>query len=141
MKRWLVVPLLAVLVVAACTKRREPPTAPGPPAPPATPRLVTVQMTAALRFVPRDTVVSPGDTVRWVNSSAMFHTTTSGMCPPCDPDGLWDSGLMGAGATFRVVFGPGVDQPGLVHVDSTGAFPYFCQPHAPDMAGSITVMP
>jgi len=71
----------------------------------------------------------------------MFHTTTSGACAPCAEDGVWDSGLMAAGAKFRVVFGPGADQPGLVHVDSSGVFPYFCQPHQPNMAGSITVNP
>jgi len=114
MKRWLAVPILAAVVIAACTKRREAPTAPPPPA---------------------------WDTVLWNNSSAMFHTTTSGACAPCAEDGVWDSGLMAAGAKFRVVFGPGVDQPGLVHVDSSGVFPYFCQPHQPNMAGSITVNP
>jgi plastocyanin len=129
-----------LLLAMSCTKRREPPTAPHTP-PPATPRTITVRMRAAPNvFVPRDTVVAPGDTVLWINDGG-FHTTTSGPCPPCTPDGLWDSGLMSAGATFRVVFGPGTDAPGLVHVDSTGLLPYYCEPHAPDMAGSITVMP
>jgi plastocyanin len=138
MKNWLAVALIGVLVVAACTKRRTPPTA---PAPPATPGLATVWMLAGNVFVPRDTTISHGDTVLWVNASAMSHTTTSGACAPCVADGVWNSGTMSPGATFRVVFGPGTDQPGLVHVDSTGAFPYYCIPHQPTMAGSITVMP
>lgn len=134
----LVLALPAVLLSAGCTKRREPPTAPPPPA---APGRVTIRMTAPNVFVPRDTTVAHGDTVLWINDGPMQHTTTSGPCPPCNGDGLWDSGLMPAGATFRVVFGPGTDGPGIVHVDSTGFLPYFCIPHAPGMSGSITVTP
>jgi plastocyanin len=98
-------------------------------------------MTVPNVFAPMDTTVARGDTVLWINDGPMQHTTTSGPCPPCNGDGLWNSGLMPAGAMFRVVFGPGTDQPGLVHVDSVGPVPYFCIPHAPGMSGSITVTP
>lgn len=135
---WFVPAVLAILACAGCSKRREAPTAPPPPA---APRTITVRMTAPNVFVPKDTTVAHGDTVLWINDGPAQHTTTSGPCPPCGGDGLWNSGNMTVGTTYRVVFGPGTNQQGLVHVDSTGFFPYFCIPHAPGMSGSITVTP
>jgi plastocyanin len=138
---WMMTLLAALTLVGACTKRRTPPTAPQDPGTPGTPALVTVRMLAVNRFVPEDTTVARGDTVLWVNHDTMGHTTTSGACAPCVASGLWNSGNMPPGASFRVVFGPGTNQPGLIHVDSSGVFPYYCIPHQPGMAGSITVTP
>jgi plastocyanin len=112
------------------------PTAPPPPTGPGT---TTIQMTGASNFTPANVTVSAGDTVRWVNSSGLTHTTTSGMC--CTGNGTWNSGNMGNGAQFRVVFGPGTNGPGIVHVDATGSFPYFCIPHGAMMTGTVTVNP
>jgi plastocyanin len=140
MRKVLAAALLGLLVATACTKRRDPPTAPGPPPPSGS--TMTIRMLNGNVFVPRDTAVAHGDTVLWINASGMVHTSTSGPCAPCAPDGLWDSGNVGPAAEFRVVFGPGADQAGIVHVDSSGLFPYYCIPHRfQNMAGSITVTP
>jgi plastocyanin len=129
--------LIGVALAGACTKRRNPPTAVVPP--PGVPSTALIRMIQT-SFVPHDTTVSYGDTLLWVNASNPVHTTSSGPCMPCALDGLWDSGDMARGDSFRVVFGPGVDAPGIVHVDSTGFFPYFCIPHQfIPMDGTITV--
>lgn len=130
---------LCLVVFIGCTKRRTPPTAVTPP--PAGPGTAVVRMVAT-SFVPHDTTVNYGDTLLWVNTGG-FHTTSSGACSPCVQDSLWDSGLMSPGDSFRVVFGPGTDVPGVIaHVDSTGHFPYYCIPHEfIPMDGSITVNP
>jgi plastocyanin len=131
--------LLALAVLFGCTKRRTPPTAVTPP--PVGSATAVIRMVPN-QFLPHDTTVSHGDTVLWVNMGG-FHTSTSGACTPCAEDSLWDSGLMSAGDSFRVVFGPGTDVPGeIVHIDASGHFPYFCVPHAfIPMDGSITVNP
>jgi hypothetical protein len=64
--------------------------------------------------------------VIWTNNSTMTHTTTSGVNGV--PDGLWDSGSMGNGATFTRGF------------PTTGSFPYYCQFHYPTgMLGVVMV--
>ena len=71
-------------------------------------------------FSPRNLNIAPGDTVKWVQDGNSPHTTTS-------TTGLWDSGLLGPGATFSVTF------------SNAGTFPYFCEVHGPAMSGSIIV--
>jgi plastocyanin len=129
--------ILTTVVFVSCTKRRTPPTAVAP-----TTTGTTLVRMVGLSFVPHDTTVARGDTLLWVDVSGT-HTTTSGPCSPCAADGLWDSGVMAAGDSFRVVFGPGVDLPGsIMHVDSTGLFPYYCVVHEfIPMDGSILVTP
>lgn len=76
-------------------------------------------------FTPRTVTVKPGDTVRWIwiNGS---HSTTSG--PPGSPNGLWDSGVHGAGFSFTRRF------------DQAGRFPYFCTLHwEMGMTGTVVV--
>ncbi len=140
-KTIVVLSLCAVALIGACTKRRTPPTAPNP-VPPGANSTVEIHMVGTT-FVPHDTTVSAGDTVLWVNASGLNHTSTSGACVPCASDGLWNSGTVVPGDSFRVVFGPGIDVPGsIAHLDSTGFFPYYCIPHAfIPMDGSITVTP
>lgn len=137
----LLLALCSIALIGACTKRRSAPTAPGVQ-PGATPATIEIHMVGTA-FVPHDTTVSPGDTVLWVNTSALNHTSTSGACVPCASDGLWNSGTLMPADSFRVVFAAGVDVPGAIaHVDSTGFFPYYCIPHAfIPMDGSITVAP
>ncbi len=72
--------------------------------------------------------ITEGDSVLWVNTSALTHTTTSGVSGV--PDGYWDSGLMPPNDSFTF------------HFDSSGVFPYYCTPHwILGMIGLITVAP
>lgn len=135
--RILLLPAVAILLLMGCSKNRgKAPT--GPPPPPST----TVIGMVNTSFVPYSVTVTHGDTVLWVNTSPVNHTTTSG--PVNMPDGLWHSGNMVPGDSFSVVFGPGGPGiPGrLVHVDTTGVLPYYCVPHAfIPMDGILTVNP
>jgi plastocyanin len=85
--------------------------------------VVEVEVTGNLRFDPSDLTISAGQTVRWRNAAAMFHTVT--------PDGHseWsEASLSGAGDTFTHTF------------DAAGDFPYYCSPHlSQGMTGVIRV--
>jgi plastocyanin len=85
--------------------------------------VVEVSATASLTFSQADITISPGTTVRWTNTSTLFHTVT--------PDGHaeWSSAdLSGNGSTFVHTF------------DTPGTYPYFCTPHqAQNMTGVIRV--
>jgi plastocyanin len=121
------------------TPTPPPPTPTGTPAPPTptpTPPLGGTQVVAAssdegTQFI--DTVsgtststISVGTKVLWISISGT-HSTTSGPCPPCTGDGLWDSGE--AFETFEYTF------------TQTGTFPYFCSVHGANMTGTIIVNP
>ena len=68
--------------------------------------------------------VNPGATAEWRNGGHIAHSVTS-------DDGLWDSGLLQSGATFRYTF----TQPGV--------YRYYCVPHGArgirGMAGVVVV--
>ena len=78
-------------------------------------------------FFPKELSVLVGDTVLFVWTGVIPHTTTS---DASSGSGSWDSGLFGQGATFQVL------------INEAGEFPYYCIPHgAPGgigMAGVIT---
>lgn len=101
---------------------------------------VTVQMTDQLRFSPADLTIALGQTVTWINASAMPHTATDDPAqnpvPSAHPefvqlpDGAdaWDSGLLQPGESYSHTF------------DVAGTYHYFCLPHAlSGMLGTITV--
>jgi plastocyanin len=81
-------------------------------------------------FVPAQITIAAGDTIEWVWSGAIQHTSTSDATT--GPD-VWNSGLQSTGFTYRKIF------------TNTGLFPYYCIPHgAPGgvgMSGTITVTP
>ena len=77
--------------------------------------------TMAWRYDPTSLTVTAGTTVTWTNSGATSVTVTS-------PDGLFDSELIGPGASFSYTF------------DTPGTFRYFCVPY-PHMKGLIVVLP
>ncbi len=77
-------------------------------------------------FSPTKTTVQQGDTVRWNFTSVTQHTSTSDASSPK----AWDSGLMGSGSSFDVIFDVS---------DGPGPFPYHCTPHFSIMKDTIFV--
>jgi len=124
----------ALTPVATNTPSGGNPTPTRTPTPSATVRIVNVGA-GAPRFSDsvergRTSHIHVGTTVRWVwDNDGMDHSTTSGPCPPCTGDGLWDSGTMSAGQ-FEYTF------------HTAGSFPYFCIPHVDlGMVGEVIVSP
>ena len=78
-------------------------------------------------FSPKTVNVTQNDTVVWTNNGTFTHSSTSGKNGI--PDGIWDSGLLVHGATYRRAF------------SDAGTFPYFCTPHPLTMTGTISVYP
>jgi len=76
-------------------------------------------------WLPAEISVGVGDTVIWSNTDTAAHTVTSGG-PTDGPDGIFDSSLFIAGATFEVTF------------DDSGSYDYFCMVH-PWMQGNVQV--
>ena len=77
-------------------------------------------------FSPDSITINPGDVVVWTNNGIYTHTSTSGVNGV--PDGLWNSGDLGSGATYRHAF----------PVD--GRFPYYCMHHyLSGMKGTVIV--
>jgi len=76
-------------------------------------------------FNPKSKTVNKGTEITWINKDSFDHTVTSGT--PNNPDGLFDSGTIGSGGTFKRTF------------DSAGTFNYYCKIHQDVMTGTITV--
>jgi plastocyanin len=78
-------------------------------------------------FNSNDVTINVGDTIRWINRTSTFHTTTSGT--NCTSNGTWDQPLASLGSSFERTF------------NKLGTFPYFCRPHCGiGMTGTITVV-
>jgi plastocyanin len=71
-------------------------------------------------FSPKDLVIAPGTTVKWINLDAAPHTAST------TSDATFDSGTLSQGESFSFTF------------DSVGSFPYQCDIHT-SMKGSVTV--
>jgi plastocyanin len=78
-------------------------------------------------FIDEIIAINVGDMVRWTNTSAFPHTSTSGT--PFDPiPGLiWDSGFISPGGTYTFTFG------------TAGEYDYFCTIHSMNMFGTVIV--
>ena len=76
-------------------------------------------------FIPATVSIDVGETVTWSNDDTAAHTVTSGSAGD-GPDGMFDSSLFMAGATFDVTF------------DTAGTYSYFCMVH-PWMVGTVIV--
>jgi len=76
-------------------------------------------------YLPDNVSINAGDTVIWSNTDTAAHTVTSGSATD-GPDGIFDSSLFMAGATFEVTF------------DDSGSYDYFCMVH-PWMSGNVQV--
>lgn len=70
--------------------------------------------------------IDAGGEVSWSNDDTVVHTITSGVLTDIGPNGVFDSGLLGPGATFSHWFG------------EAGEYPYFCMLH-PWMTGTVVV--
>jgi plastocyanin len=119
----LVVLISLAMFAAACSGNSSSPSTPTP-TPPAGPSTAvsipqgasTLTLTA---FNPNPVNIAIGTTVRWTNSDAVAHTSTS-------DSNTWNSGTLGAGAHFDFTF------------QAAGTFPYHCAIH-PGMVGTIVV--
>ena len=76
-------------------------------------------------YIPSTLNVSTGTTVVWENNDSAAHLATSGT-PDGGPDGIFDSGMIMAGATYEYEF------------SDKGEFVYYCLVH-PWMVGTVTV--
>jgi len=76
-------------------------------------------------YIPSEVLAQSGSTIVWYNDDASAHTVTSGN-PVDGPDGIFDSGLFLADATFSYTF------------DESGEYQYYCIVH-PWMTGTIFV--
>ena len=73
----------------------------------------------AFSFQPQRTVVSPGDTIVWINRDIVPHTVTAN-------GGTWESQILEEGQSAKVV------------VEDTGIYSYFCKFH-PHMTGELAI--
>jgi plastocyanin len=109
------------------------PTPPGPTATPTPPAgdLVVATSDGGTQFIDAvsgtsTSTITVGTTILWLSLSGT-HSTTSGPCPPCTGDGLWDSGQ--GFEAFDHTF------------NQAGTFPYFCSVHGTSMTGTVIVNP
>ena len=99
------------------------------PTPTPTPEPVTV-VSGISGFTLESFTIETGTTIKWIQSSAVSHSVTSGTTDDyySYPDGKWDSGALKNGESFSVGF------------DEVGVFRYFCNIHPGSMTGVITVV-
>jgi len=90
------------------------------PCPPSGTTNVTIQ---DFSFTPANVTIGANEIVKWTNNGPSVHTVTSGTTPT--PDGEFNSGNLGTGATVCVQFF-GIE-----------TAQYFCAIH-PTMTGSVT---
>jgi plastocyanin len=79
-------------------------------------------------YLPFEATVEVGGEVTWSNDDSAVHTVTSGT-PQGGPSGVFNSGLLSAGATFSHAFRDG----------GAGTHDYHCQVH-PWMRGRVRVI-
>lgn len=120
-------------IVSACSGSANPygpaPTAVPGTAPTAAPAPAGKTASLEMRnfaFNPSTLQVTVGTKVTWTNADSVSHSTTS-------DTGIWDSGLLGNGASFSYTF------------TQAGTYPFYCKPHGgpggKGMSGVITVVP
>jgi plastocyanin len=89
-------------------------------------------------FSPSQLTICLGDTVRWEWVGVVAHSTTSGN--DCgSANGAWDSGVLGAGATFELTFDSLPPQCATDASPGADTCNYFCTAHCAPMSGVITV--
>ncbi len=76
-------------------------------------------------FNPKNKTISAGTEITWVNKDSFNHTVASGT--PGNPDGLFNSGVIGPGGTYTHKF------------NNSGTFNYYCSIHQDIMTGTLIV--
>lgn len=127
--------VLTVGLVAAACGEADVPTATSTPTrttlagPTETPKAASPAVTSEVRsFALEDLTVQVGTAVTWVRRASVSHSTTSGSPGDADAGEIWDSGTLGADATFSHTLG------------QAGTFPYFCRFHPSTMRATVTVV-
>jgi plastocyanin len=117
-----------LLVVSAACSNYSSPAAPapvpsGPPETSGTVTTVTISVGAAAlgnkAYIPDAINVAVGDTVKWVNTDVVAHTSTADA-------NAWNSGTLAPGQQFSTT------------LSTPGTFEYHCAIH-PGMVGSVVV--
>lgn len=80
------------------------------------PRLHLIEI-QAFRFTPQQTIVAPGDRIRWVNRDIVPHTVTA-------EGGVWLPRILAEGEAWEFA------------VEAGGTYQYFCEFH-PHMKGRL----
>ena len=115
--RLVLVPVLAALLLSACSEHVDAPTEPGNGGD------VAVVTISDFAFSAPTITIARGSSVRWRSSTGTFHTVT--------PDGhhaFTSRQMNAAGQTYEVRF------------DAPGQYRYFCEPHrALGMTGEVVV--
>jgi plastocyanin len=83
---------------------------------------------AAIGYDPDPVTVSAGSSVIWDNQDNALHTATSGNAETAVPDGLFDSGMLGAKTQSQPIAMP----------SEPGEYTYFCTLH-PYLTGTVVV--
>jgi plastocyanin len=126
--RVLVVSILLLSATACGGGYSSPPTSPSPmpsPAPPTGGALSSVTIPSGAKalgnkaFNPGELNVAVGETVTWLNTDTVSHTSTSNSAG-------WDSEAIAPGRQFSFTF------------TTAGTFPYHCTIH-PGMVGTVVV--
>lgn len=89
-------------------------------------------------FSPASVTICTGDTVEWSWTDFNPHSTTSG--DNCgQANGVWDSGVLGNGASFSFEFAAIPAACATDDAPGDNSCSYFCSVHCSAMLGSITV--
>lgn len=92
--------------------------------------VATIDASIAGGFAPNMVTIAPGEAVKFDNvDMAISDTSTSGtvMGVTKMPDGIWNTGTIPGGGSA------------CVRIDVAGSYPYYCDPHAVTMQGTIIV--
>ena len=102
-----------------------PPPSSTPPAASPSSASIGISATDALTFVPNDTTIKAGTTLKWTVTGTIAHTVTS---PEPGTQGVtFDSGTLNQGQSFSFTF------------TTAGTYHYYCKIHGKSMSGTITV--
>ena len=83
---------------------------------------------SGIGYDPDPVTVSPGSTIVWDNQDNALHTATSGSGETATPDGVFDTGMVGANTQSQPITMP----------TELGEYPYFCVLH-PYLTGTVIV--
>jgi plastocyanin len=83
---------------------------------------------AGIGYDPDLVTVSAGSSIIWDNQDNALHTATSGYPETADPDGVFDSGMVGATTQSQPIAMP----------SEPGEYTYFCTLH-PYLTGTVVV--